>query len=126
MQLPKVLLVDDDPASLQALERQLAAAPALRPYQYQLVTAGSGQEALRAVLQQAFCVIVLDARMSSLDGHQTAAAIRAHPRAAGMPVIFTGADGQAGAEPLPDRVALFAALATRHLALQAKIGRAHV
>lgn len=118
MQLPKVLLVDDDPASLRALERQLAAAPAARPYQ--LITAGSDQEALRAVLLHAFCVIVLDVGMPGTDGHEIAAAIRSHPRGAGVPVILIDADGRAdaGTDDLPARVAIFVDLAARNLALQ--------
>jgi hypothetical protein len=47
--IPKVLLVNDDAASLFALEALLRAAP--RQHQYAPITAGTGSEALRQVKQ---------------------------------------------------------------------------
>ena len=86
MQIPKVLLVNDDPASLYALESLLTGSAA--PGEYQLVTATSGKEALRAVLRQEFAVILLDVSMPGMDGFETAEAIHSHPRSASVPIIF--------------------------------------
>jgi diguanylate cyclase (GGDEF)-like protein len=84
--IPKVLLVNDDPASLYALESLLA--DAVDQHQYQLITAASGKEALRHVLLHEFAVILLDVSMPGMDGFETAEAIHSHPRSAGVPIIF--------------------------------------
>ncbi|MFS2135260.1 putative bifunctional diguanylate cyclase/phosphodiesterase [Duganella sp. Dugasp56] len=86
MPIPKVLLVNDDPASLYALESLLA--DAVDQHQYQLITAASGKEALRQVLLHEFAVILLDVSMPGMDGFETAEAIHSHPRSAGVPIIF--------------------------------------
>ncbi|HEX7641255.1 MAG TPA: EAL domain-containing protein [Burkholderiaceae bacterium] len=87
--VPEILLVNDDPASLLALESLLNdAAPALG---FDLVTARSGEEALRAVLLHDFAVILLDVNMPMMDGFETAEAIHAHPRSAMVPIIFVTA-----------------------------------
>lgn len=86
MHIPKVLLVNDDPASLFALENLLA--DSARQNGYQLLTAGSGKEALRQVLRHEFAVILLDVSMPAMDGFETAEAIHSHPRSADVPIIF--------------------------------------
>ncbi|MRW90710.1 EAL domain-containing protein [Duganella sp. FT80W] len=86
MQIPKVLLVNDDQASLYALESLLL--DAANQQIYQLMTASSGKEALRHVLLHEFAVILLDVSMPGMDGFETAEAIHSHPRSAGTPIIF--------------------------------------
>lgn len=86
MQIPKVLLVNDDQASLYALETLLL--DAAEQQLYELITAGSGKEALRQVLRHEFAVILLDVSMPGMDGFETAEAIHSHPRSAGTPIIF--------------------------------------
>ncbi|OEZ96977.1 bifunctional diguanylate cyclase/phosphodiesterase [Duganella sp. HH101] len=86
MPIPKVLLVNDDPASLYALESLLS--EAADQHIYELITAGSGKEALRQVLLHEFAVILLDVSMPGMDGFETAEAIHSHPRSAGVPIIF--------------------------------------
>ena len=66
----KVLLVDDRPENLLALEAILA------PMDLDLVRANSGEEALRALLQAEFALILLDAQMPGMDGFDTAARIK--------------------------------------------------
>jgi len=83
---PKVLLVNDDSASLYALESLLL--DAAGEHLYELITAGSGQEALRQVLLHEFAVILMDVSMPGMDGFETAEAIHSHPRSAGVPIIF--------------------------------------
>jgi len=83
---PKVLLVNDDPASLFALESLLLGNG--EPLDYELFTAASGREALRHVLTHEFAVILLDVSMPGMDGFETAEAIHSHPRAHAVPIIF--------------------------------------
>jgi len=83
---PKVLLVNDDSASLLALTSLLTYAP--QENQYEVVVARSGEEALRHVLNHDFAVILLDVSMPGMDGFETAEAIHSHPRSASVPIIF--------------------------------------
>ncbi|TFW08520.1 response regulator [Oxalobacteraceae bacterium OM1] len=83
---PKVLLVNDDSASLLALASLLTETP-----DYEVITARSGEEALRHVLKHDFAVILLDVSMPSMDGFETAEAIHSHPRSASVPIIFVTA-----------------------------------
>lgn len=89
MQTPKVLLVNDDPAGLFALE-SLLAGEAVR-LGYEIVGAGSGAEALRQVLRHEFAVIILDVNMPDMDGFAAAEAIHSHPRSSHVPIIFVTA-----------------------------------
>ncbi|HEX8280967.1 MAG TPA: response regulator, partial [Chthoniobacterales bacterium] len=56
-----------------------------------VVTATSGKEALRALLQQDFAVILLDVNMPGMDGFETASLIRQRPRSETTPIIFISA-----------------------------------
>jgi hypothetical protein len=80
-----VLLVDDHPENLIALEAILAGLG------QNLVKAQSGQEALRCLLSQDFAVILLDVHMPDMDGFETAALIRQRPRLRNTPIIFVTA-----------------------------------
>jgi PAS domain S-box-containing protein len=80
-----ILLVDDDPKSLLAMETILAGPGRT------IVTAESGEEALRHLLRQDFAVILLDVRMPRLDGLETAALIRQGARSRYTPIIFLSA-----------------------------------
>lgn len=81
---PKVLLVNDDAASLLALASLLGDESS----GYRVITARSGEEALRQVLNHDFAVILLDVSMPGMDGFETAEAIHSHPRSASVPIIF--------------------------------------
>jgi diguanylate cyclase (GGDEF)-like protein len=83
---PKVLVVNDHPASLLALESLLVRAA--DSVDYEVHTATSGEEALRKVLIHEFAVILLDVSMPGMDGFETAEAIHSHPRSASIPIIF--------------------------------------
>jgi signal transduction histidine kinase len=83
---PSILIVDDDPGNRMAL-RELLQSPGC-----DVVTAESGEEALRQVLKRDFAVILLDVRMPSVDGFETAKLIRDRERSRHTPIIFlTGA-----------------------------------
>ena len=83
----RILLVDDMPQNLLALEAMLG------DLSLDLVRAESGAEALRQVLQDDFAVILLDVLMSGLDGLETATLIRARERSRDTPIIFITAAG---------------------------------
>lgn len=78
----KILLVDDRPENLTALEAVLGA------LDQTLVRAGSGEEALKALLTDDFAVILLDVQMPGLDGFETAAHIKRRERTKDIPIIF--------------------------------------
>ena len=81
-----ILIVDDDPHSLFALQELL------QSFAQRVVAANSGEDALRCVLKQDFAVILLDARMPGIDGFETARLIRERKRSRHTPIIFlTGA-----------------------------------
>jgi PAS domain S-box-containing protein len=84
-----ILLVDDDPKNLVALEA------ILEPTSYRLVKATSGQEALKAVLRDEFAAILLDVQMPGLDGFETAELIRSRERTSSVPMIFVTAISKA-------------------------------
>jgi PAS domain S-box-containing protein len=82
-----ILLVDDHPPNLLALEA------ILRPLEQRLISASSGREALRFLTQEEMAVVLLDVRMPGLDGFRTAELIRNQQLKAPVPIIFlTAAD----------------------------------
>lgn len=80
-----VLVVDDVPANLVAMEA------ALEPLNLNLVTALSGHEALGHLLQYDFALIFLDVQMPGMDGYETAQWIRSRERSRRVPLIFVTA-----------------------------------
>lgn len=80
-----VLLVDDRPENLIALEASL------EPLGQRLVKATSGGEALRAVLDEEFAVILMDISMPELDGFETVEMLRQRERSRHIPIIFLSA-----------------------------------
>jgi diguanylate cyclase (GGDEF)-like protein len=83
-----ILMVDDNPDNLLALES------VLEPLGENLVQASSGRQALSALLQQEFAVILLDVQMPEMDGFETAALILKRDRVAHTPIIFITANGE--------------------------------
>jgi PAS domain S-box-containing protein len=81
----RVLLVDDEPDNLVALEA------VLDPLGRELVSARSGEEALKLLLKEQFAVILLDVRMPGLDGFETASLIKQRERTRHVPIIFVTA-----------------------------------
>jgi signal transduction histidine kinase len=82
-----VLIVDDDPANLLALEAALA------DLGVALTRASSGEEALRRVLADDYALILLDLNLPGIDGFETARLVRSRPRSRHVPIIFlTGHD----------------------------------
>lgn len=77
-----ILMVDDHPSNLLALEA------ILEPLGQELVKATSGEEALKFLLQRDFAVILMDVQMPGLDGFQTATLIKQRERTRTIPIIF--------------------------------------
>jgi two-component system sensor histidine kinase/response regulator len=87
-----ILLVDDEPKGLLALEA------ILEPLGQKLLTARSGHEALRHLLAHDFALILLDIQMPDLDGFQTAALIRERESNRHTPIIFLTASDESEAQ----------------------------
>lgn len=83
-----ILLVDDRPENLMALEAVLGSE------KYKLVMATSGQEALKYLLKDNFAVIVLDVQMPGMDGIETAKLIKARDKTKDIPIIFISANSK--------------------------------
>ena len=77
-----ILVVDDRPAKLIAMEALLA------DLGENVVCVGSGADALRQLLDREFAVILLDVNMPDMDGFEAAALIRQRPRLQHIPIIF--------------------------------------
>ncbi len=91
MNKANILLVDDHPENLIALEAVLA------DLGQNLVKANSGEEALRHLLRQDFALILLDVHMDGMDGFETATLIRSRERSHYTPIIFLTAVDKDGA-----------------------------
>src|SRR6476469_4169068 len=83
----RILAVDDNPAKLLALSAILS------ELKETVVTASSGREALRLLLQQEFAVVLLDVHMPGMDGFETAALMRQRKSSEHKPIIFITAYG---------------------------------
>jgi two-component system, sensor histidine kinase and response regulator len=82
-----ILLVDDKPANLVALEAML------QGLGQNLIQANSGREALKWLLTHEFAVVLLDVKMPEMDGFETATLIRQRDKSRHTPIIFlTAAD----------------------------------
>ena len=84
---PRILLVDDTPANLRLLES------VLRPRGYEMLTAGSGPEALEAVTRDRPDLVLLDILMPGMDGYEVCRRLRATPAGAVLPVVMITASG---------------------------------
>lgn len=80
-----ILIVDDTPENLIALEA------VLNELNQNIITAKSGEEALRLILKQDFAVILLDVNMPGMNGFETAEMIRRRKSTEHVPIIFVSA-----------------------------------
>ena len=88
-----MLLVDDQRAKLSVLEAMLAGLDAV------LVGVESGEQALRALREREFAVVLMDVRMPAMSGFEAAALIRSDPQVRAVPIIFlAGGDDDSSAE----------------------------
>jgi signal transduction histidine kinase len=82
---PSILIVDDVDANLLAMEALLAALDC------NVVSASSGNDALRHLLKQDFAVVLLDVQMPVMDGFEVARLARMNPKTRDVPIIFVTA-----------------------------------
>jgi signal transduction histidine kinase/DNA-binding response OmpR family regulator len=80
-----ILLVDDRPENLLALEAVLSSPG------YHLIKVDSGDAALRYLLDHDPALILMDVQMPGLDGYETAALIKKSKRTREIPIIFVTA-----------------------------------
>jgi two-component system, sensor histidine kinase len=136
--LPKILVVNDDPGSLIGLVGLLSQWE--DDIGFEVLSARSGQEALRQVLRHDFAVILLDVNMPDMNGFETARAIHGRKASESTPIIFVTAymaddmnrlkGYQHGAadylftpvipEILKSKISVFVALADQKLQLKAQ------
>ena len=81
----RILVVDDNPATLDMLERHL------RAYGHSTVAAESGMAGLKALEDERFDLVLLDVIMPVLNGIDVLEQIKATPALAGIPVIMISA-----------------------------------
>jgi two-component system, sensor histidine kinase and response regulator len=82
---PKILIVDDRPENLYALQKTLA------PLGVDVLQAKSGNDALGLALDYEFCVAILDVQMPKMDGYELAELLRGNQGTATLPIIFVSA-----------------------------------
>jgi CheY-like chemotaxis protein/anti-anti-sigma regulatory factor len=87
-----ILMVDDHPQNLMALEAVLG------DMGQNLVRANSGREALKHLLDREFALILLDVQMPGLDGYETAELAREREQSRHTPIIFLTAINQSDAQ----------------------------
>jgi signal transduction histidine kinase len=80
--LIQILLVDDEPRNLTALES------ILDDPGYRLVRAESADEALLALITKEFALLILDIRMPGMTGFELAKLIRQRKKTEQLPIIF--------------------------------------
>jgi len=78
----KILIVDDNPENLIALKKTL------EDVEVEIITATSGKEALKIILHNKFCMIILDVMMPGMDGYELAELIRSQKETQKVPLIF--------------------------------------
>jgi len=83
-----ILMVDDSPTNCwRGID--------LCTLQKKLVSASSGDDPLRYLLNNEFAVILMDVYMPGIDGLETAEMIRGRDRSRNIPIIFLTADSTA-------------------------------
>lgn len=82
----KILIVDDKPQNLFALEKLL-----LQLKDVEVVPAESGFTALELTLDHEFCLAIVDIQMPEMDGYELVGLLRGNPSTASLPVIFISA-----------------------------------
>jgi two-component system, sensor histidine kinase and response regulator len=78
----RIMVVDDQPANLRAVSALLVRSG------YQVVTAGTGEEALRLAAEHVPDLLLLDMMMPGMDGFALLAQIKQHPPLLRLPVVF--------------------------------------
>ncbi|QKG56268.1 response regulator [Hymenobacter sp. BRD128] len=88
MTAPAILLVDDEPNIVMSLEFLM------RKNGYQVGIARNGTEALAAINQTPYDLVLLDVMMPDVDGYQVCRQLRQRPDRTATKVIFLSAKSQ--------------------------------
>lgn len=83
-----ILIVDDKPANIFALESLLAAKDRI------LISAVTGEEALKHSLNRNIDLIILDVQMPGMDGFEVAQILKTNKRTKNIPIIFATAENK--------------------------------
>jgi adenylate cyclase len=83
-----VLAVDDQPQNLRLLDAVLS------PRGYRVITATSGEEAVKFLSQEIPDLVLLDIVMPGMDGYEVCRRIRDDPTTAFLPVVMITASGE--------------------------------
>jgi diguanylate cyclase (GGDEF)-like protein len=89
-----ILVVDDLPQNIMAIEAVIA------DKGFDVITASSGNDALRLSLKHDFALILLDVQMPGMNGFEVARLIRSNPKTNQFPIIFV----TAGMKDLLDQI----------------------
>lgn len=79
--MPTLLIVEDNEMNLEALTRLLTRRG------FQVLGAGSGEEALRIAAGSSLDLILMDIGLPGIDGYETTRRLKAAPATAAIPVI---------------------------------------
>ncbi|MBN1219051.1 MAG: hybrid sensor histidine kinase/response regulator [Anaerolineae bacterium] len=82
---PQILIVDDKPQNLFALEALLG------QLDVEVIQTTSGAEALGLALEHDFALGIIDVQMPGMDGYELVELLRGNPTTASLPVIFVSA-----------------------------------
>jgi len=80
-----ILIVDDLPQNIMALQA------VIEDMGFEIITAQSGNDALRLSLKNDFALILMDVQMPGMNGFEVARLIRANPKTNHFPIIFVTA-----------------------------------
>ncbi len=80
-----ILIVDDKKENIFSLKTLLEI------HHFDVDTAGSGEEALKKILKNDYCLIILDVQMPGMDGFEVAEAVSGFGKAKDIPIIFLSA-----------------------------------
>ncbi|MFZ6871874.1 hybrid sensor histidine kinase/response regulator [Undibacterium sp. Di27W] len=86
--ITKLLIVDDKPENLQALEA------IIRHEERQIFQAASGDQALALLLEHEFALAILDVQMPDMNGFELAEMMRSTEKTRHIPIVFVSAAGK--------------------------------
>ena len=92
--MPHILLVEDNPDTVEFLQRRL------NDSGYQVQVARNGLEALKAVALDLPAAVILDINLPMMNGDDVCRQLRQDPRTADLPVIFMTAESEARVKDL--------------------------
>ena len=83
-----IMCIDDDEVTLKILDRLIKNAG------WDVITAGSGRDALKKVKKTRSDIILLDIMMPDMDGYQVCSKLQENDETSYIPVIFVTALGE--------------------------------